>query len=129
VSPRGSSVILHQSTQELLDLREQGAAAYAPFPPDLVATWRSGFPAATDRPALAALLSAAGWPQLEEVTSRARIAAQLCSSRGMMGQAASAGAAELGGLSSVEEVAPVVDFEATPDEGRDRWAVFVTARK
>ena len=124
--------MLHQTTQELLDLREQEAAAYAPFPPDLVATWRSGFPPATDRPALAALLSAAGWPQLGEANSRARIAAQLCSSgSSILRQAAPAGAAALGGLSSsiVEEVAAVVDFEATPDEGRDRWAVFLTARK
>ena len=82
------------------------------------------------------LLSAAGWPQLGEANSRARIAAQLCSSgSSILRQAApagaAAGAAALGGLSSsiVEEVAAVVDFEATPDEGRDRWAVFLTARK
>ena len=110
--------MLHQTTQELLDLREQEAAAYAPFPPDLVATWRSGFPPATDRPALAALLSAAGWPQLGEANSRARIAAQLCSSgSSILRQAApagaAAGAAALGGLSSsiVEEVAAAEEQE------------------
>lgn len=119
VSAPGSRLILHQTTSELLALIERGAAAYAPFPPQLVATWRSGFPPASDRGALSTLLKSAGWPQLLEATSRARIAALLAASQRGEGDAA--------GLPPPQQVAQLCDFEAVPDAGQDRWAVFLAA--
>ncbi len=89
-----------------------GAAAYAPFPPELVTTWRSGLPPAGQAEALAAELRSAGGWQLQQATSRARIAAEICSSSGS---------------DSGEDVTSYCDFEARPDAGRDRWAVFFVA--
>ena len=68
-----------------------------------------GFPLAFEREALAARMAGAGWPRLLDCTSRARIAAAIV------------------GGSSVEEVADHVDFDAQPDTGVDRAAVFLTA--
>ena len=132
MSPAGSCIILHQSTTDLVELIGQGAATYAPFPPELVATWHSKFPAADRRPALAALLRAAGWPRLREVTSRARIAAHIVASHGIGGGGGGGGSG--GGEASAaeptpEEVAVQCDFETSVDEGQDRWAVFVVAGK
>jgi len=118
ISPPGSALTVHNSTQEIIDLvaTSPAPAAYAPFPPDLVATWRAGFPLACERSALAARLAAAGWPRLPVCTSRARIAAEI-----VCGGA--------GGCCGVEEVAACCDFEGRPDVGRDRWAVFAVALK
>lgn len=138
LSPPGSVLVAHNITFELLQLIQQdpsAAAAYAPFPPDLVATWRSGHALASDRPALAAALEAVGGWQLVEATSRARIAAQVCT-RACGGEGIDIGSSGDSGTSSsggatvpVEQVAAQVDFEARPDEGRDRWAVFFVANK
>ncbi|KAL4447525.1 hypothetical protein ABPG75_004744 [Micractinium tetrahymenae] len=113
-SPPGSAFIAHHCTRELIALVRggAGAAAYAPFPPELVSTWRSGFPPADEAEAIAAELRSAGGWQLQRVTSRARIAAEIC-----------------GSGSSAGEVAACCDFEARPDAGRDRWTVFVSATK
>lgn len=118
LSPPGSSLIAHNITAELLALISSGAEppSYAPFPPSLVATWRSGHPPASDRAALAAELAACGW-QLRSAASRARVAAQACER--LSG----------GGKVGAAEVAAAVDFEARPDEGRDRWSVFFAAGK
>ena len=113
VSARGSMLIAHQTCTELLALIAQGPSAaplYAPFPPELVATWRSGWPLACEPAALRAVLHEAGGWQLTAATSRARIAAAAC-----------------GGGLPAEALAARCDFETRPDVGRDRWAVFVTA--
>lgn len=136
LSAPGSSLVAHNITGELLQRIEDdpGGAipAYAPFPADLVATWRSGFPLARDRAALAAELAAAGGWRLREATSRARIAAAACAAlRGGQGEGegndSSGSQGSNGAGVAAAEVAAAVDFEARPDEGRDRWAVFFTA--
>ncbi|KAL4856793.1 General transcription factor IIH subunit 2 [Chlorella vulgaris] len=137
VSPSGSRLILHQTTDELLTLTQQGpdaAPAYAPFPPELVATWKSSFPSAANRAELAARLSTAGWPHLQQATSRAGIAAQIAASQS--GEACSSGSSTSngGGAASASNgdaaaMAAMFDFETQPDVGRDRWAVFLTASK
>jgi hypothetical protein len=137
VSPSGSSLILHQTTDELLTLTQQGpdaAPAYAPFPPELVATWKSSFPSAANRAELAARLSTAGWPHLQQATSRAGIAAQIAASQS--GEACSSGSSTSNGGAAASTsdgdaaaMAAMFDFETQPDVGRDRWAVFLTASK
>jgi hypothetical protein len=111
---------MHNSTQELLDLRDSHGAGfqYGPFPHDLVATWKSGFPTGDAAAALASLLAATGWAQMGACRGRAGIAAEAC--------AAGFGGGEGWGA---EAVAERVDFEAQPDVGQDRWAVFFTAGK
>lgn len=120
-SPPGSAFVAHHCTRELIALLRGGAvaSAYAPFPPDLVSTWRSGLPPAEQGEALAAELRRAGGWRLRQATSRARIASEICSG----GAGGSAPSVE------VKDMAPLCDFEARPDAGRDRWAVFFTAVK
>jgi hypothetical protein len=71
---------MHNSTQELLDLRDSHGAGfqYGPFPHDLVATWKSGFPTGDAAAALASLLAATGWAQMGACRGRAGIAAEAC---------------------------------------------------
>lgn len=114
-------------TQDRSCLQAQGGY---PFSQELAASWKSGFPPAWDVPALAATLHAAGGWQLQEATSRARIAAALCAARQAADAGAGGGAAGAGGGvgAAAAEVAQLVDFEPRPDQGHDRWAVFFTAR-
>jgi hypothetical protein len=115
-------LVAHNSTHDIVrlaaaaaaggDAAASAAAAYAPFPLDLVLTWRSGWPGAGEPAALAAALAAAGWPGLEAVTGRAAIGAAIC-----------------GPGWGPAQLADACEFEASPGEGRDRWAVFAVARK
>lgn len=118
-SAPGSAFIAHHCTRELISLLRGGASAavYAPFSPELVATWRSGFPLAGQaEDAASELRSAGGW-RLQHATSRARIAADICSGRSG------------GSGGSAQDWARCCDFEVQPDAGRDRWAVFFVAVK
>lgn len=133
LSPPGSVLIAHNATTELMEAVERGGGLYGPFRRDLVSTWRCGYPPAFNRAALAAVLQRGGWC-LGEATSRARIAAAVCargsdsSSGSGAGGGSSTSAAAAVGLGSAA-VAEQVDFEARPDEGEDRWAVFFQAIK
>ncbi|PRW60657.1 S-adenosyl-L-methionine-dependent methyltransferase [Chlorella sorokiniana] len=149
LSPPGSVLIAHNVTTDLLRQIESGGGLYGPFSRELVATWRCFYPPAFERPALADLLQQAGW-HLAEVTTRARIAAAVCGQgSGDGGHSGSGGGGDSGGSgagdsaaggaatgeaavadgASSHAVAGCVDFEARPDQGEDRFAVFFTAER
>ena len=137
LSPPGSVLIAHNVTTELSRQIEQGGGLYGPFRRELVATWRCFYPPAFERQALAGLLQQAGWC-LGEVTTRARIAAAVCGWGGSSGgggggaddaAAKEAAAGEAGDAAGSNAVAGQVDFEARPDQGEDRFAVFFTAQR
>lgn len=109
LSAPSSALIVHNSTPDVLAHIAAGGE-YDPFPPALLATWRSSSPGAWDPAALADAMRAAGGWRLLQATSRARIAAAAAAACGSKG-----------------DVSAWADFEVTADEGRDRWAVFFTA--
>ncbi|GAB4822265.1 hypothetical protein N2152v2_009311 [Parachlorella kessleri] len=100
-SSQGSTLVVHQTGEELLQLLQQGDVDYPPFSMELMRTWYSGFPLdPTQR------LAKAGW-QLEQAITRAQIAHEIC-----------------GGSPEGR-----CDFDITIGQGRDRYAVFVVAKK
>lgn len=128
-------LIAHNVTTELLRQIEAGGGLYGPFRRELVATWRCFYPPAFERAALEAVLQRAGW-SLREVTTRARIAAEACgrgrsgggSGDGGGGGSSTGGAADKAAATAgSSDLAGRVDFEARPEQGEDRFAVFFTA--